>query len=396
MSFTLRSAIIITSVILLACFTVKAQNIDEAIVNYAEKYSPERMYLHYDKSAYSAGETIWFKAYLMNEIFPADQSKTVYVDWIDDKGSLLQHSVSPVIEAATNGQFDIPADFKGRYIHVRAYTKWMLNFDSAFLYDKTIPVISKNASQPVKQNAIIPSVSFFPEGGDAIAGISNKVAFKANDQWGRPVKIKGVILDSRGKITDSLKTMHDGMGYFLLLPEPGLSYTAKWKDEKNVERTAALPSIKQGGVSLQVTVAGSNRYFNVRYTPDAAAASDTVHIVGMMHQHLAFKLAKATNTPFIKATIPVKELPTGILTITVFDKQWNALAERITYINNEDYLFYPEMEVQHWGMNKRARNEIKITVPDSLIANLSVSVTDAAIGTDSSNTIVSHLFSAAS
>ncbi len=392
MSFTLRSAIIITSVILLACFTVKAQNIDEAIVNYAEKYSPERMYLHYDKSAYSAGETIWFKAYLMNEIFPADQSKTVYVDWIDDKGSLLQHSVSPVIEAATNGQFDIPADFKGRYIHVRAYTKWMLNFDSAFLYDKTIPVISKNASQPVKQNAIIPSVSFFPEGGDAIAGISNKVAFKANDQWGRPVKIKGVILDSRGKITDSLKTMHDGMGYFLLLPEPGLSYTAKWKDEKNVERTAALPSIKQGGVSLQVTVAGSNRYFNVRYTPDAAAASDTVHIVGMMHQHLAFKLAKATNTPFIKATIPVKELPTGILTITVFDKQWNALAERITYINNEDYLFYPEMEVQHWGMNKRARNEIKITVPDSLIANLSVSVTDAAIGTDSSNTIVSHLF----
>ena len=95
---------------------------------------------------------------------------------------------------------------------------------------------------------------------------------------------------------------------------------------------------------------------------------------------------------FIKLTIPTDALPSGILTITVFDKNWNALAERITYINNEDYRFQPQMDVQHWGLNKRARNELKITVPDSLIASLSVSVTDAAIGTDSSNNIISHLF----
>ena len=49
------------------------------------------------------------------------------------------------------------------------------------------------------------------------------------------------------------------------------------------------------------------------------------------------------------------------------------------------------MEVQRWGLNKRAKNELKITVPDSLIANLSISVTDAGIGVDSSNNIVSHL-----
>jgi hypothetical protein len=67
------------------------------------------------------------------------------------------------------------------------------------------------------------------------------------------------------------------------------------------------------------------------------------------------------------------------------------MAERITFVNNEEYLFQPEMEVQRWGLNKRARNEIKITVPDSLIANLSVSVTDDAIGADSSNNIISHL-----
>jgi hypothetical protein len=79
------------------------------------------------------------------------------------------------------------------------------------------------------------------------------------------------------------------------------------------------------------------------------------------------------------------------LTITVFDEQWNPMAERITYVNNNDYLFQPEMNVQHWGLNKRARNEIQLLVPDSLPANFSVSVTDAGIDADSSDNIVSHL-----
>src|ERR1700741_1280209 len=109
----IRNCIAFSGAILLTCTAVKAQNIDQAIASYAEKYTPERVYIHYDKSAYSPGETIWFKAYMMSEILPADISKTLYVDWIDDKGNLMQHSLSPVLDAVTNGQFDIPAEFKG-------------------------------------------------------------------------------------------------------------------------------------------------------------------------------------------------------------------------------------------------------------------------------------------
>ncbi len=54
-----------------ACYPLNAQTIDATIAAYADTYSPERTYLHYDKSAYTAGETIWFKAYLMSEIVPA-------------------------------------------------------------------------------------------------------------------------------------------------------------------------------------------------------------------------------------------------------------------------------------------------------------------------------------
>jgi hypothetical protein len=387
----LKNLIALSACIFCICFAAKAQNIDAAIKTFADKYSPERAYIHYDKAAYSAGDTIWFKVYMMNEVIPATRSKTLYIDWIDDKGGLLHHGVSPLVDAVTNGQVTVPAEYKGKFIHVRAYTKWMLNFDSAFLYNKDIRILTKEINQAVAKNPVIPSILFFPEGGDAIAGISNKIAFKANDQWGRPVRVKGVVVGSDGKTADSIRTIHDGMGYIFLTPQAGISYTAKWKDEKGVEHTTPLPAIKQNGVALQVTLSGSNRYLNVIYTQDVAAAMDTLNIVGTMYQHQAFRIARATNTPVIKATIPSRDLPSGILTITVFDKHWNPLAERITYIDNEDYVFQPEMEVQHWGLNKRARNEIKITVPDSLVASLSVSVTDAAIGTDSSNNIISHL-----
>ena len=101
---------------------------------------------------------------------------------------------------------NIPADYKGKMIHVRAYTKWMLNFDSAFIYNKTIPILTKEAGPANQKNAVIPSIQFFPEGGDIIAGLSNKIAFKANDQWGRPVKVKGVIVNSKSKAEDSICT----------------------------------------------------------------------------------------------------------------------------------------------------------------------------------------------
>src|SRR5258706_11729406 len=387
----LKKLIVFIVAVLWAHVALRAQDIVDAVNVYGAKFSPERAYVHYDKAAYSAGETIWFKVYMMTEVNPATESKTFYADFIDDKGSLVHHGVSPIVDGVTNGQFDIPAEYKGKYIHIRAYTKWMLNFDSAFLYNRDIRILSKeNNAQGPKIN-VIPSINFFPEGGDAIAGIRNKIAFKANDQWGRPVRVKGIVINSQGNKMDSLYTIHDGMGYFFLTPQAGVNYTVKWRDEKNVEHTSSLPEIRQNGVAMEVAVSGANRLLNVYYTPEIAATMDTLHIVGTMYQRSAFKIARTTSGAFIKLTIPTADLPSGILTITVFDKNWNALAERITYVNNEEYLFQPGMEVQHWGLNKRASNEIRITVPDSLEASLSISVTDAAIGTDSSNNIISHL-----
>jgi hypothetical protein len=368
-----------------------AQDIDSTIEKYADNYGQERVYLQYDKSTYVPGETVWFKAYLMKGFYPADESKTFYADWTDDHGNLLFRTISPVVDGTTNGQFDIPTSYSGKFIHVKAYTRWMLNFDSAFLYDKDIVILGQKGNSPIVNAAIVPSLQFFPEGGDAIFGVPNKIAFKANDQWGRPIKIKGIIQTNQGKFIDSLRVIHDGMGYFFIFPQSGESFIAKWKDEQGTEHSTNLPEVKRVGVSMQIAVSGIKRIFDINAAPDVAASLHSVNLIGTMHQREVFKVTKDISTGAAKGVIPTQDLPTGILTITVFDNNWNPLAERITYINNQEYSFQPEITVQHWGLSKRARNEIVITVPDSLQANLAVSVTDESIDTDSSDNIISHL-----
>lgn len=371
------------------CFlnTVTAQNIDTTLSRYAKNYSLEKMYLQYDKSSYAPGETVWFKDYLMKGMFPDDESKTVYIDWIGEKGNILLHSVCAVENASTFGQFQIPLNFTGHFIHVKAYTKWMLNFESAFLYNHDLKILSdENQNSKIK---LIPELHFFPEGGDAIAGMTNKIAFKANDQFGRPISIKGIIKDNNGSFIDSLKVIHDGMGYFFIFPQQGQTFSASWEDENGNTYMSQLPEIKTSGVGLRVTIAGSNRIFLVKTFPSSSLHA--VHILGTMYRQKIFQLDQTLDDSQTEGTIPTASLPAGILTITVFDEQWKPVAERITYINNSDYLFHPEVNVIKKGLEKRAKNDIEISVPDDIVANFSVSVTDAKLGSDSSDNIISHL-----
>ncbi len=379
---------VLTILFLFLLVNVKAQDVLKNVEIYSSKFQEERMFLHYDKTVYSPGESIWFKAYLMKTIYPEVESKTLYIDFSDQNGNLLSHTASAVIEGTSYGQFNIPADYKGQFLFVKAYTKWMLNFDSAFIYNKEIKILNKKSgSTPnkIKQNQLV----FFPEGGNIIEGIVNKVAFKMNDENGRPVKGKGIIQSKSGKTIDSLRVLHDGMGFFFLNPGEGESFIAKWSSEDDKEQTVSLPDVMKQGVGLQVGVLGDKRSFKV--SSPVHDDSKVIHLVGTMYQQHVFDFAKNLNDGFMQGIIPTSDLPSGILTITVFDEKWNPLAERITYVNNEEFAFNPEITVEHWGLNKRAKNEILITVPDSLVSNLSIAITDGAIAGDSSENIISQL-----
>lgn len=371
--------------------TLYAQRIDSTLNIYATQFEHERAYIQFDKPAYNPGETIWFKAYLLAGINPSDISKTFYVDISDANGEMLSHAVFPIVQSSARGSFDVPENLKSSFVHVRAYTQWMLNFDTSFLYNKNIRILQKNPGKD-SSTSTVTSIQFFPEGGDLVENIGSRVAFKATDQRGKPVKVYGVILNNKGSVVDSFTSVHDGMGSFLLTPKTGKTYTAKWMDEKKHEHKTSLPVAKASGATISLaTVSDNKEGFVVRRSDNAQDALKELHIVATMHQQVVYMAhLKLTESPMIGGTIPVSQLPTGILQVTLFDKDWNPLAERIVFVNNEDAVFTPEVGFSKLGLNKRGENAIEIDVPDSLSANLSIAVTDAGIGSDSSDNIITR------
>ncbi|MEJ0104627.1 MAG: hypothetical protein WDO19_19590 [Bacteroidota bacterium] len=105
-----------------------------------------------------------------------------------------------------------------------------------------------------------------------------------------------------------------------------------------------MPAIKQTGLAMQVIPEGDKRILSINSTADAAKSLGVITVIGTMYQNIVFKVSENAAKGLIQKTVPTQNLPTGILTITVFDEQWNPVAERITYINNKEYLFQPNLK----------------------------------------------------
>lgn len=356
-------------------------------------YPQEKIYIQFDKPVYAPGETIWYKAYIMSGAGPSLISANLYIDHSDASGNVLSHNTLPVVQSSAKGNFEISPTYTGNSIHIRAYTKWMLNFDSAFLFEKDIRIIQQKKPVAKTTPAVPkPAIDFFPESGDCIAGINNKIAFKASYDNGKPCFVKGAVVNSKGETVAELKTIHDGMGVFYLDAKANEKYTARWKDEQGKQYEKSLPAAKNTGISLEVKLAEGKRAFIIKRNEASPANLQQVQIVATMDQQLVYMAnVKLSESLAVGGAIPVAELPSGILQITVFDANWVAVAERITFINNDNYHLETEVGFAALGTSKRGKNVLVINVPDTLPANLSVSVTDAGIGIDSSDNIISRL-----
>ncbi|HVM88597.1 MAG TPA: hypothetical protein VMT76_10460 [Puia sp.] len=345
---------------------------------YAENFPQENVYVHFDKNVYNEGETVWYKAYVFAGGFPSLISKNFYTELSDADGNVLQRNAAPLLESTAAGSFTLPKTIKNGHLHFRAYTAWMQNFDTAFVYEKDIRIANGKKDISVTPGKEEVRMQFFPEGGYIIAGVDNNIAFKANDRFGQPVSVKGVIKDITGKELAKFSSEHDGMGSFLLNPGKSDSLVAVWTDNNGTQITTALPQVKNSGAVLRVLPAKGKILFSVARSSENDNGNNQFIIIASMHQHLIYKAKINLRENFMSGgAIPVNQLPSGILQITLFSEEDMPLAERIVFVNNQEYEFAAEAVVTKKNTSKRGENVIEITVPDTLKANLSLSVTDA-------------------
>ncbi len=116
------------------------------LVNVTEAYQArrplEKVYLHLDRPSYAKGDTIWFKAYLMNAagLTESKISGKLYVELLTDSNRVVNRFAVPIYGGL--GQGDIVLDDKiddGTYT-VRAYTNWMQNFGEETFFSQRFNV----------------------------------------------------------------------------------------------------------------------------------------------------------------------------------------------------------------------------------------------------------------
>lgn len=363
---------------------------------YANNFPQEKIYLQFDKNIYRSGETVWFKAYVFTGADPSLMSRNFYAELSDPSGKILERKVYPVTESSTAGSFDLPKEATSRHLHVRAYTTWMTNFDTAFYYERDIRIYDSQLDS-AGTVTVVPRearMQFFPEGGDLVAGVENAVAFKANDQFGLPVTVKGVLQDRSGKELLAFESLHDGMGKFVLTPDMGDSIIAVWKDDQGVAHRTGLPVPKPTGAVLRAIPGNQKVLFSVSRSADGGPELRRLTIIAHMHQHLVYKARINLEENFMSGgTIPTAQLPTGVMVLTLFDADMVPVAERVVFVNNHDYLFAPELSVQIKGVTRRGKNTLVIDVPDTIKTNMSLAVTDATADGEfpDDDNIISHL-----
>ena len=370
--------------------SLQAQRFDSVLSKLNIEYKQEKLYLHFDRAVYNPGETIWFKAYLFTGNYPSLISKTLYAELLDDNGKVLERKTAPVAMSSAAAAFDLPSNLPNSVVYVRAYTKWMLNFDSSFIYTKAIPILNskqtanKSISLSQKTNPAVTTqqpiflLQFFPEGGDLVQQVESRVAFKATNRTGMPINVSGDIIDSKRNKIVSFSSVHDGMGRFILKPNPNEQYKAVWKDLFGAVHETLLPVAKQNGVVLEVNNNSNQIEFKIKRSANGPLPYPFVYVVALMNQQLLYR-AKANlgKTISVSGIIPLDSLPAGIVQVTLFTPDEKPIAERITFINQSASSFITDLNAALKDLGKRKKNVIQIDVPDTILTNLSVAVTDA-------------------
>ena len=95
-------------------------------------------------------------------------------------------------------------------------------------------------------------LALYPEGGDLVTGLPGRVYFAAKNPLDKPADIEGRVVDERGHLAAVLRSYHDGMGRFELVPEAGRRYHVEITRPAGIARAFDLPAASAAGCTMQV------------------------------------------------------------------------------------------------------------------------------------------------
>ena len=345
----------------LCCIATMAQSHIDSIayraIQVGRVMQQERVFLHFDNTAYYLGETMWFKAYTTfgTNDRPSTLSKVLYVELVAPEGYVVETKKYKLDDDGTcHGEFELNPLLLSGYYEVRAYTRYMLNWGKEAVFTRVFPVFDKvNADNWDFKNMLdrrrgynergewksaeLPdaTLDFFPESGHLVDGIKSKVAFELRGKDGLFGEEKITIFENDTKLLECTP-VHEGKGVFEMAPKANARYRAEvtMTDDngKTKKHKFNLPEVSKEGVVLNVTESGDD--ITITATNNLTEACDLGVVILYRGAMGYFKKFSAENKT-MSYTIAKKELPEGVNRVVLYANEHTPLAERQFFVTHD-------------------------------------------------------------
>ena len=337
--------------------------------------SPEKVYLHYDRSCYTAGETIWFKGWVQeaSRLSLLPPSNFLYAEVLDWHGVAVVRVKIKREEDGFPGCIELPDNLETGNYTLRAYTLWQLNSGSEYLFNDSIRIIGGTEKPGTEEDSSGLEISFWPEGGRYFAGQNSVIGFKVVDGQGRSMDFEGLLVSDAEGEAKRVSTTHDGMGVFSFQPRPGLRYSIR-DDAGNLH---PLPPPSTEGATLQLQI-HSGRYYIGAIGYGGGTASLLLRDASELRPIGELELDGSQGTLMMKKSF----FRPGINHLLLVDSHGRILAERLFFIRDDAApLCTLEMEKSSFAPRALMSGRISLSGPDGtpLDGNCSVSVVRGAL-----------------
>jgi hypothetical protein len=347
----------------------------------------EKIYVHTNKESYFPGEEIRYSAFTVlgaNHYYTIG-SGVFHVDLISPENKILKAQTQSLNMGRGSGSISISKEMAPGVYQLRCYTNWMRNFESEFFFSKKITIVNndKNIQEDVFTEREI-DLQFFPEGGYAVNGLNNRIAFKAIGTDGYGKRVEGKIVDSEDNFIGNIKSINEGAGFFNLIPKEGQSYFAILNNNKKY----ALPAAQKEGYVMFVNNSNS-RSVKVRVDATNSLKNKLFYVVGNLRNTKFYQgKFKFEDESYIEFEIPKKSLPSGVMTITLFDENNRVWSERVVFVNNNEQLIVQvKSDKETYLPREKISLEVLVTDMDGkpVSTDLSIAVTDINSGVKNIN-----------
>lgn len=354
-----------------------------------ELFPQEKIFVHTDKPYYMAGDTLWFRAHVVDASthVPADASRYVYVDFRRvDKPSAgtdipAQHYQILERSGVYAGYIPLPMTLESGNYELTGYTYFMRNLPHDYFFRQSVYVSAYGQRYtPGKQKTAADyDVTFHPEGGYFVEGVRCTAGFKALRQDGTSADITGHVVDETGREVARFASQHAGMGKCFFTPEAGHRYTAVCRDAAGSERCVRLPEAEPRACVLQVYPASE------RFTVQAAAAPG--YNPGLLRLLIHCRGNISYNEVLDPTTRQVsfrwEDFPQGVLQILLLDEGMRTLSERLLFHYDPGLEATARVHPDKPEYKRREKVSLEFEFRDAqgdpLTGNVSLAVTDSRI-----------------